>query len=121
VVNVHALVATGVNADGHPEILGLDVASAEDGAGWLAFLVDIALSVTTTGSALVVIRALGLHTGHVEYSSPMALSTEVERFVGLFRGENDPPLFNVGAGPLISTREIGDSSRWRLGEHHHAR
>ncbi len=25
-----------VNADGHREILGLDVASAEDGAGWLA-------------------------------------------------------------------------------------
>jgi hypothetical protein len=27
VVNVHALIATGVNADGHREILGLDVAS----------------------------------------------------------------------------------------------
>src|SRR3954452_12236362 len=38
VVNVHALIATGVNCDGHREILGLDVASAEDGAGWLAFL-----------------------------------------------------------------------------------
>ncbi len=38
VVNVHALVATGVNADGHREILGLDVASAEDGSGRLAFL-----------------------------------------------------------------------------------
>lgn len=38
VVNVHALLATGVNADGHREILGLDVASSEDGAGWLAFL-----------------------------------------------------------------------------------
>src|SRR5690349_5872071 len=38
VVNVHTLVATGVNTDGHREILGLDVASAEDGAGWLAFL-----------------------------------------------------------------------------------
>jgi transposase-like protein len=37
-VNVHALIATGVNADGHRETLGLDVASAEDGAGWLAFL-----------------------------------------------------------------------------------
>jgi len=37
VVNVHALITTGVNADGHREILGLDVASAEDGAGWLAF------------------------------------------------------------------------------------
>jgi putative transposase len=37
-VNVHALIATGVNADGKREILGLDVASSEDGAGWLAFL-----------------------------------------------------------------------------------
>jgi transposase-like protein len=37
VVNVHALVATGVNADRHREILGLQVTSAEDGAGWLAF------------------------------------------------------------------------------------
>ncbi len=37
-VNVHCLVATGVNADGHREILGVDVTSSEDGAGWLAFL-----------------------------------------------------------------------------------
>ncbi len=40
-VNVHALVATGVNGDGHREILGLQVTSAEDGAGWLAFLRDL--------------------------------------------------------------------------------
>ncbi|PZG15897.1 IS256 family transposase [Nonomuraea aridisoli] len=38
IINVHVLVATGVNADGRREILGLEVASAEDGAGWLAFL-----------------------------------------------------------------------------------
>src|SRR6476646_7843977 len=37
-VNVHALIAAGVNADGCREILGLDVTSSEDGAGWLAFL-----------------------------------------------------------------------------------
>jgi putative transposase len=36
-VLVHALIATGVNADGKREILGLDVTSSEDGAGWLAF------------------------------------------------------------------------------------
>ncbi|QNE18287.1 IS256 family transposase [Kribbella qitaiheensis] len=41
VVNVHALVATGVNGDGHREILGLQVTSAEDGAGWLGFLRDL--------------------------------------------------------------------------------
>jgi transposase-like protein len=37
-VNVHALIATAVNAGGKREILGIDVASSEDGAGWLAFL-----------------------------------------------------------------------------------
>ncbi len=37
-VNVHCLIATGVNADGQREILGLEVVSSEDGAGWLAFL-----------------------------------------------------------------------------------
>jgi putative transposase len=36
-VNVHGLIATGVNADGKREILGFEVTSAEDGAGWLAF------------------------------------------------------------------------------------
>src|SRR6476659_332519 len=41
VVNVHALVATGVNADGHREILGVQVTSSEDGAGWLAFFRDL--------------------------------------------------------------------------------
>jgi transposase-like protein len=41
VVNVHTLVATGVNGDGHREILGLQVSSAEDGAGWLGFFRDL--------------------------------------------------------------------------------
>jgi putative transposase len=36
-VTVHGLLATGVNAGGYREILGFDVTSAEDGAGWLAF------------------------------------------------------------------------------------
>jgi putative transposase len=41
VVGVHALIATGVNADGHREILGLQISSAEDGAGWLQFFRDL--------------------------------------------------------------------------------
>jgi transposase-like protein len=40
-VNVHALLATAVNAAGYREILGLHVTSAEDGAGWLAFFRDL--------------------------------------------------------------------------------
>ena len=50
VVSVHALNATGVNADGHREILGLQVTSAEDGAGWLGFFRDlVARGLTAAG------------------------------------------------------------------------
>jgi putative transposase len=52
VVPVHALVATGVNADGHREILGLQVTTAEDGAGWLGFFRDL-LARGLTGVKLV--------------------------------------------------------------------
>jgi transposase-like protein len=38
VVNTAALVATGVNADGHREVLGLELGAAEDGAAWTSFL-----------------------------------------------------------------------------------
>lgn len=38
IVNVAVVIAVGVNADGHREVLGLDVITTEDGAGWLAFL-----------------------------------------------------------------------------------
>jgi len=41
VVPVHALIATGVNADGHREVLGVQVTSSEDGAGWLGFFRDL--------------------------------------------------------------------------------
>jgi putative transposase len=36
-VQVAGVVATGVNAQGYREILGLDLITSEDGAGWLAF------------------------------------------------------------------------------------
>jgi putative transposase len=38
IVNVAVVIATGVNTEGHREILGFDVITTEDGAGWLAFL-----------------------------------------------------------------------------------
>jgi putative transposase len=38
IVNVVVVIATAVNADGNREVLGLDVVTSEDGAGWLAFL-----------------------------------------------------------------------------------
>jgi transposase-like protein len=61
-VNVHALVAVGVNADGGREVLGLDVAAAEDGAGWLAFL----RSLTARGLSGVRLVVSDAHRGLVD-------------------------------------------------------
>ncbi len=41
IVNVATIIATGVDADGHREILGVDVITTEDGAGWTAFLREL--------------------------------------------------------------------------------
>ncbi|MFI5898402.1 IS256 family transposase [Actinoplanes sp. NPDC051513] len=60
-VNVHALVAVGVNADGGREVLGLDVSSDEDGAGWLAFL----RSLTARGLSGVRLVVSDAHRGLV--------------------------------------------------------
>jgi transposase-like protein len=61
VVNVHGLVATGVNADGHREILGVQVTSAEDGAGWLSFFRDL----TARGLSGVALVTSDAHQGLV--------------------------------------------------------
>jgi len=62
VINVAVLVATGVNNDGHREVLGLQVATGETGAGWLAFFRDL-VARGLNGVALVTSDA---HTGLVE-------------------------------------------------------
>lgn len=61
VVNLHALLATGVNGDGHREILGLQVTSAEDGAGWLGFFRDL----TARGMSGVKLVTSDAHQGLV--------------------------------------------------------
>jgi hypothetical protein len=71
VVNVHALIATGVNADGHREILGLDVTTAEDGAGWLAFFRNLTargltgVKLVTADAHAGLVAALGATPDHV--------------------------------------------------------
>jgi putative transposase len=62
IVNVHALLATGVNAEGYREILGLHVTSAEDGAGWLAFFRDL----TARGLAGAALVTSDAHRGLTE-------------------------------------------------------
>jgi transposase-like protein len=61
-VNVHALLAAGVNAEGYREILGLHVTSAEDGAGWLGFFRDL----TARGLAGVALVTSDAHRGLTE-------------------------------------------------------
>jgi len=53
IVNVACVVAVGVNADGHREVLGLDVITTEDGAGWTAFLRGL-VARGLTGTSLVI-------------------------------------------------------------------
>ena len=53
------VVATGVNAEGQREILGMDVATSEDGAFWLAFL----RSLTARGLSGVELVTSDAHQG----------------------------------------------------------
>src|SRR3954452_14048084 len=61
-VNVHALIAVGVNGDGGREVLGVDAAASEDGAGWLAFL----RSLTARGLSGVRLVVSDAHRGLVD-------------------------------------------------------
>lgn len=62
IVNVAVVIAVGVNADGHREVLGLDVITTEDGAGWLAFLRGL-IARGLSGVSLVISDA---HVGLVD-------------------------------------------------------
>jgi transposase-like protein len=62
VVKVAVVVATGVNADGYREVLGIHTATTESDAGWLAFFRDL-VARGLTGVALVTSDA---HAGLVD-------------------------------------------------------
>ncbi|MGH8916628.1 MAG: IS256 family transposase [Acidimicrobiia bacterium] len=62
IVNIACLLAVGVNGEGHREILGVDVATSEDGAGWLAFW----RSLIARGLSGVQLVISDDHTGLVE-------------------------------------------------------
>jgi putative transposase len=62
ICSVSVVKAIGVNRDGYREVLGLDVITAEDGAGWLAFL----RSLKARGLAGVQLAISDDHQGLVE-------------------------------------------------------
>jgi putative transposase len=62
VVKVAVMVATGVNADGYREVLGIHTATTESGAGWLAFFRDL----TARGLSGVALVTSDAHTGLID-------------------------------------------------------
>jgi putative transposase len=62
VINAVVLVATGVNGDGHREVLGMRVATSETGAAWNEFFADL----TARGLAGVRLVTSDAHAGLVE-------------------------------------------------------
>lgn len=62
VINAVVLVATGVNGDGHREVLGLRVATSETGAAWNSFFADL----VARGLAGVRLVTSDAHAGLVE-------------------------------------------------------
>lgn len=69
VVKVAVMVATGVNTEGYREVLGLQVASVEDGAGWLTFWRDLVarglngVKLVTSDAHAGLVAAIGATTG----------------------------------------------------------
>ena len=62
VINAVVLIATGVNGDGHREVLGMRVATSETGAAWNEFFADL----TARGLAGVRLVTSDAHAGLVE-------------------------------------------------------
>ncbi len=62
VITASVMVATGVNADGHREVLGVQIATGETHAGWLAFFRDL----TARGLSGVELVTSDAHAGLVE-------------------------------------------------------
>ena len=62
VINAVVLLATGVNGDGHREVLGMRVATSETGAAWNEFFADL----VARGLAGVRLVTSDAHTGLVE-------------------------------------------------------
>lgn len=98
IANVAALVATGVNAAGFREILGLDLVTSEDGAGWLAFVRSL-VARGLSGVRLVVSDA---HPGLVDAISSTLQGTSWQRCRTHFL-RNLLAKVPKSAGPFVAT------------------
>ena len=110
-VNVHALLAVGVNGDGHREILGLQVTSAEDGAGWLGFFRDL----TARGLCGVALVTSDAHRGLVE-----AIGAPGD-FGSHARWRRQNPADRAAAPRARAARAPYGRGTWRMATHHGGR
>ena len=113
IINVHALIAVGVNADGHRELLGIDVATAEDGAGWLAFL----RSLTARGLSGVQLVVSDAHTGLVAaIGAVLPGATRAHRRARRpgrrFRHARDCPKDGSGTKAVVTLRQWAVQMPW---------
>jgi Transposase, Mutator family len=93
IVNVAAVIATGVNASGYREILGVDVLTSEDGAGWTGFLRDL-VARGLAGVQLVISDA----TGAWSRRSPRAARPELAAVPDPFHAQPAVPGAQVRPG-----------------------
>jgi transposase-like protein len=108
VVTVAVVIATGVNADGQREILGMDLVTTEDGAGWLAFLRSL-VARGLHGVRLVVSDA---HPGLVEAIGAVLVGAGWQRcrthFAANLRAKTPKHAWPMVAGMLRSVFEQPD-------------
>jgi putative transposase len=108
VVQVAVVIANGVNADGQREILGVDLVTTEDGAGWLAFLRSL-VARGLSGVRLVISDA---HEGLVDAIGSVLIGAGWQRcrthFANNLRGKTPKHAWPMVAGMLKSVFEQPD-------------
>lgn len=115
IVNVAVVIAVGVNNDGHREVLGLDVITTEDGAGWLAFLRGL-VARGLSGVSLVISDA---HSGLVDAIASTLPGATWQRSsvnmpaAGWSRWSPPPPGEDLGSVTGKVQRQTCPSRRWR--------
>src|SRR5690606_38312334 len=113
--NVAVVIAVGVNNDGHREVLGLDVITTEDGAGWLAFLRGL-VARGLSGVSLVISDA---HPGLVDAIASTLPGATWQRSsvnmpaAGWSRWSPPPPGEDLGSVTGKVQRQTCPSRRWR--------
>jgi putative transposase len=110
VVTVAVVIATGVNGDGQREILGVDLVTTEDGAGWLAFLRSL-VARGLSGVKLVVSDA---HEGLVDAIASVLVGAGWQRcrthFANNLRSKTPKHAWPMVAGMLRSVFEQPDKT-----------